>query len=136
VTRTLGTALALLLVLAPAASARVTPMQVVREFRAHGLEAAKPRRMTRDDYGFAPYVGQGVRFLIPSLGENRGGRVFSGRLGELRRLKAYYDDLGEGSAILFSWTYLNRRARILVQINGELSHAKWLKYRAVVRGLS
>ena len=40
-------------------------------------------------------------------------------------MKAYYDDLGEGSAMLFSWTAV--KDNILIQINGDLPEEKYKK---------
>jgi hypothetical protein len=47
-------------------------------------------------------------------------------------------DLGplrQSSAILFSWTHLNRERKVLLQINGERPRNKWRRYRAVVQNL-
>jgi hypothetical protein len=89
------------------------------------------------DYGLAPLLARsGVRFLIPSLGADSGGRVMAFRnKDDLRSVKRYYDDLGRGSAALFSWAFANERRLILVQINGDLPRAKALRYRRVVVGL-
>lgn len=117
------------------AAASVQPQQVVAAFRHAHLSVGRSWRMQRTDYGPAPFVARGVRFLVPALGSDKGGRVFTGRLGDLRRLKRYYDSLGEASALLFSWTYLNTTRGVLVQINGDMSRAQWQRYRRVVGAL-
>ena len=118
-------------------AATTSPWAVIRAFRAHHLEVGKTRAMEPDDYGFAPLVARsGVRFLIPSLGEDNGGRVMAFRnVSDLRKVKRYYDGLGRASAVLFSWTFANEGRRILVQINGQLSRAKATRYGRVVKSL-
>jgi hypothetical protein len=49
---------------------------ILAAFRAAGLEAESARAMTRDDYGLAPLLGTGYRFLIPSLCPDCGGRLY------------------------------------------------------------
>src|SRR3972149_2752676 len=51
---------------------------VVAAFKMANLEAERARPMTKDDYGAAPYVCTGTRFLIPSLGEEAGRGGFPG----------------------------------------------------------
>jgi hypothetical protein len=104
---------------------------VVAAFREAGLEAEDPRPMTVDDYGFAPYICDGTRFLIPSLGKDSGGRVFvCADEDDQATLRGYYEDLGEGSAALFSWVF--EEDDVLVQINGELDEATARRYEAAI----
>jgi hypothetical protein len=119
----------------PAAKpAQITPDQVVAAFKAAGLEAESIRPLTKDDYGIAPYVGTGLRFLIPSLGEDNGGRIFSvDNPEDLQRLKRYYDEMGKASAMLFSWAFA--KDNILVQINGDLPEDKARQYEAALNSL-
>lgn len=119
----------------PTASApqtkRFTPEQVIAAFKAAGLEAESARPMTKDDYGMAPYVGQGIRFVIPSVCADCGGRILAiDDKADLQRARAFYDDLGKQSAMLFSWTYV--RENILVQLNGDLPEAQAKKYEAAL----
>jgi hypothetical protein len=98
----------------------VTANDVINAFEEAGLEAQQPNKMTKDDYGMAPYVCEGTRFLIPSLGENSGGRIFvCDSKSDLDALQTYYTELGEASALFFSWVFANNN--ILVQINGDLA---------------
>lgn len=112
-----------------------TADQVVEAFDAAGLEVGQYRPMTHDDYGFAPFVATaGVRFFIPSLCAECGGRImaFDSPAG-LLATKEYYDSLGRESAVLFSWTFV--RDNILVQINGSLPQDKAEQYRSALEGM-
>lgn len=97
----------------------VTAEDVISAFKAAGLEAESPRKMSREDYGAAPLVCDGTRFLIPSLGENRGGRIFICDDDSDRQLLVnYYESLSKTSALFFSWLFV--KDEILVQIGGDL----------------
>lgn len=101
--------------------------------------------MAKDDFGLlAPPTGVDARrFLIDDLCElidedpcDSGGRVLIfKRMAELRRFEAYYDSFGEEGDPLFSWTFVNKRHRLLVQINGELPRESAVRYQSVVAGL-
>ncbi len=112
-----------------------TPDQVVNTFKAVGLECENVRSMTKDDYGPAPMkAAQAMRFYVPSLGENVGGRIFSfSDQTELDDTKRYYDELGKESAWFFSWTFA--RDNILVQINGDLKEDKARQYEEALNSL-
>ena len=113
---------------------RWTTEQVLGALKQAGLEAEDHRPMTREDYGLAPYVGSGVRFLIPSLCADCGGRLFSTENAtDVALLKAYYDEMGRQSALLFSWTFA--RDNILLQINGDLPEASAKQYEEALLGL-
>lgn len=112
----------------------ITPQDVIDAFKAAGLEVENPRPMTADDYGFAPLGDEGIRFMIPSICPDCGGRVikYSDKT-YLEKAKTYYDTLGKESAVLFSWTFVHKD--VLVQINGELPEEKALKYKSALDGL-
>lgn len=75
--------------------------------------------MTVEDYGFAPIGEEGLRFFLPSLGEEAGGRIMRYDDSDVAdRAEAYYEDLGEQSAALFSHVF--RRGNIVIQVNGTL----------------
>lgn len=109
--------------------------QVIDAFHAAGLEAEGVRPLEPADYGAAPLVAdEGVRFLIPSLGEDRGGRVFNfDTPEELAAMKAYYETLGESNALFFSWVFT--RDNILVQITGGLDEAIARQYEAALNNM-
>lgn len=109
----------------------ITTTQVLNAFKGAGLEVGKATAMSRQSYGMAPLVGKGVRFLIPSLGADAGGRVFDvPNAAERSRLAAYYTELGKQSAMLFSHVFVYKN--IVVKINGELPDAKAEKYKAAL----
>jgi hypothetical protein len=111
--------------------ASVTPERVIESFKAKGLEAENSTEMTKDDYGPAPFVCEGRRFFIPSIGDGKGGRAFVCETeADLVSLKNYYDSLGRGSAMLFSHTF--RKGMVLVQINGDLPEATAKQYEAAL----
>jgi hypothetical protein len=113
----------------------ITAKDVVTAFGAAGLEAGSPTPMAASDYGRGPVVGQGLRFLVPSICSDCGGRVVTGTSDELKALKRYYDSFGGRASALFSWTFLNEAAGVLVQINGELPEDQAAEYEKVVQGL-
>jgi hypothetical protein len=121
----------LLSLLLSACGSSVTGDDVVTAFKNAGLEAEGSYPMTNDDYGPAPYVCTGTRFLIPSIGADNGGRIFICENAEdLASLKNYYDELGKSSALFFSWTFA--KGNVLVQINGDLPEDKARQYEAAI----
>lgn len=87
-------------------------------------------------YGMAPLLCQdgARRFLIPSLGEEQGGRLFVCKdEKEAATLKTFYDKLGESSALFHSWTY--QKGGVLVQLSGSLDQAKADEYGKIITGL-
>jgi hypothetical protein len=91
--------------------------------------------LTRDDFGLAPRRSRdAVRFLVPSLGQDSGGRILTfKRREDLVDTKSYYDAFGKKGDLLFSWTFVNWRRLILVQINGDLPASKAAKYKRVLQ---
>lgn len=108
---------------------------VIEAFQTANLEAEEPTDMTKDDFGMAPMKSEEAkRFLIPSLGPDSGGRIFSyNNQDELQEMKSYYDDLGEESAMFYSHTA--SRDNILVQINGSLEDEEFEKYKEVLNAV-
>ena len=115
--------------------ARWNSVQVAEVFKSAGLEVGEYRPMTVEDFGAAPLVAiEGTQILIPSLCATCGGRILSFETqGNLDATKAYYDALGSGSAILFSWTFT--KDNILVQINGTLPEEKARAYETALSNL-
>lgn len=112
-----------------------TSSRAIEAFKAAGLEAEDAKPMTVDDYGLAPMVAiEGTRFLIPSICPDCGGRLFSfASAEELEITRKYYDMLGKGSAVFFSWLFV--KDNLLVQINGDLPEEKAREYEAVLTSL-
>jgi hypothetical protein len=116
------------------ASGTWTATQIVEAFKAAGLEAENPTAIKREDRGLAPLVCVATRFLIPSLGEDKGGRIFEcDKDKEKAALRAYYEALSKGSAAFYS--HVMERDNILIQINGELSDEQAAKYQVALDGL-
>lgn len=105
-----------------------TADDVIKAFEDAGLTVEAPAEMTKDDYGMAPMkADEGVRFEIPELGEDKGGRILTySDEGDLADMKAYYDDLGAESAMFFSWTA--QQGNVLLQINGDLPEDEYNAY--------
>lgn len=114
-----------------AGDAPVSARAVVDAFRAAGLEAEDARPMTNDEYGLAPKrADDALRFFIPSLGPDSGGRVLVYRdRADLEAMKAYYAELSETPAF-FSWVY--QEGDVLVQINGRLPEEQARRYAATL----
>jgi hypothetical protein len=109
----------------------ITAEMVITAFKAAGLEAENSYPLTKSDYGMAPLVCQGTRFLVPSLGPDNGGRIFvCDNPGDQAALVGYYQALGKSSAMFFSWIF--EKGSIVVQINGDLPEAIALKYEAAI----
>ncbi len=92
--------------------------------------------MDAEAYGMAPLLCQegARRFLVPSLGEDSGGRLFVCKdEKQAIALKTYYDKLGESSALFHSWTY--QKGGVILQLNGSLDQAKADEYGKVIAGL-
>lgn len=124
-----------------AVASAVSAEGVVKRFVAAGIEAKDDGPMTKADWGI--FGGpRGLRdaryFVIPAISDmgKSGGRVMIFRtLRALRKQKAYYDALGDEGDLFFSWTFVKKRLKVLVQINGELPRPEAMRYRAVVRDL-
>jgi len=91
--------------------------------------------MTKDDYGLAPMTAvEGTRFLIPSLCPDCGGRALSFASPQnLEVTKVYYVELGQASAMFFSWVFV--KDNILVQINGDLPEEKAKQYEVALNAI-
>lgn len=113
---------------------RWTPDQGIAALQASGLECTSPRAMTAQDYGLAPMGKTGIRFLIPSLGGDAGGRLIAFEdKAQLDKARTYYVELGKGSAAFFSWVYV--RDNLLLQINGKLPEAQAKAYEAALQAM-
>ncbi len=92
-------------------------------FRASGVEVGEVRPMTVEDYGLAPMANEGLRFLLPSLGGDAGGRIMRYDETEVAdRAQAFYEDLGDQSAALFSHVF--RHGPFVIQVNGTLPQSE------------
>jgi hypothetical protein len=109
-----------------ASNEQLTVDDVVKAFEDEGL-AENAKEMTKDDFGMAPMKSDEAKiFSIPSMDGN--GRILSYENDEdLEEMKEYYDKLGEGNAMFFSWTI--KKDNILIQLNGDLPEEDFNKYK-------
>jgi hypothetical protein len=99
------------------------------------LEFVNPTEMTKDDYGTAPMTAdQAIRFLVPSICSDCGGRLFTFTSQEnLDLMFKYYDELGKKSALFFTWVFV--KDNVLIQINGDLPESISLEYQAALNAI-
>lgn len=99
--------------------------QVESAFRNARLEIATPRTMTSDDYGAVPRVAkEGVRFFIPSLGGQKGGRIYTfSTAKDLQTVQQYYASQSGTPP----WIFV--KDNILVQIHSDLPENRANQYK-------
>lgn len=112
-----------------------TASQAADAIEGAGLEFENARPMVPDDYGLAPMnATEAIRFLLPSLCPDCGGRVYSfASQEEMDRMEEYYVELGRASAAFFSWVFTHDN--VLIQINGDLPETRALQYQEAIRAL-
>lgn len=119
------------LLLATSANAALTLEKVVDVFADSGLDFEQPTKMQARDYGMAPYVCEGARFLLPTLGRDSGGRVFVCKnKADRDRLATYYKNLGKQSAAFFSWVFV--KGNVVLQLNGKLDEDAAKEYGSTI----
>lgn len=105
--------------------ATVTADQVIQQFKDDGLEIGEVSDLESKEYGNTRQEGK--RILVPSLGEDAGGRLFVFKDEDgMNEAKSYYDELGNGSPMLYSHTHAN--GVYLLQMNGDMSDEDFAKY--------
>lgn len=111
---------------------KYTSQDAIDAFQAAGLEAENPTAIDPNEDNPVPKTFvEGQRFLIPSMGEDRGGRVFSfASEGELAQLRDYYEGF---SGMLGSWVSV--KDNLVLQVSVDLPREQWLEYEAVFQGL-
>lgn len=99
--------------------------QVESAFKSARLELATPHAMTSEDYGTVPRVAkEGVRFFIPSLGGQKGGRIYTfASAKDLQTVQQYYASQ-PGTP---PWIFV--KDNILVQIHSDLPENRANQYR-------
>jgi hypothetical protein len=117
------------------AFAKHSVLQVQEILLANNLEFVNPTKMTKDDYGMAPMnTEEALHFGTPSICADCGGRLYSfSDINKLNTMKKYYDMLGEGSAMLFSWTFA--KDNILIQIGGDMPEDRAHQYEAALNSI-
>ncbi|MFP7282091.1 stress protein [Bacillus altitudinis] len=108
---------------------QLTTANIIEAFKSAGLEAEKPSDLKQKEFG--NIREEGKRILVPSLGENAGGRIFKfGNETDLQQAKSYYDELGNAGSMFFSHTY--SKENFLLQMNGEMKDSEFEKYKKVM----
>lgn len=118
---------------AATAQGPVSAQELVGKLQAAGLEAAAPKEMTRIDYGRAPVLCRGVRFGLPSYGEEAVGRAFyCARKADREKLARYYVDLGKRDPEQFTHVFVN--APFVLTIDGAVADETAANYESVLKG--
>jgi len=103
-----------------------TTEDIIEAFKDAELDVGEVTDLDIKEFGKTREEGK--RFLVPSLGEDIGGRLFKFKdEKDLEEAKFYYDDLGNSNPLLFSHTHKN--GLFLLQMNGTMEEAQFKKYK-------
>ena len=106
-----------------------TTDNIIEAFKSAGLESENPSDLPQKEFGNTREEGK--RILVPTLGEDAGGRLFKFKNnGDLEDAKSYYDELSNSGPLFFSHTYA--KGNFLLQMNGEMEDAEFEKYKKVM----
>ncbi|MGE7132876.1 hypothetical protein [Lysinibacillus xylanilyticus] len=104
-----------------------TTDDVIKHFKDDGLELGEVSDLPNDEFG--NIRKEGKRILIPSLGNDSGGRIFLFDNEEnLKKAKSYYDELGNSGPMFYSHTH--QSGKFLLQMNGDMKDNEFAKYAA------
>ncbi|EON70672.1 hypothetical protein [Lysinibacillus sphaericus] len=104
-----------------------TTDDVIKHFKDDGLETGEVSDLPNDEFG--NIRKEGKRVLIPSLGDDSGGRLFLFDSEEnLQKAKSYYDELGNSGPMFYSHTH--QSGLFLIQMNGDMEDNEFAKYSA------
>ncbi|MGE6487738.1 stress protein [Paenisporosarcina sp. NPDC076898] len=102
-----------------------TTADVVQQFKDDGLELGETSDLPKKEFG--NMRKEGTRILIPSIGDDAGGRIFLfDNEKDLAKAKAYYDDLGDAGSMFYSHTH--QAGNFLLQMSGDMSDEDFQKY--------
>lgn len=107
--------------------------EYIKKFKNKSLVVHNEKKMSKDDFGMAPMTAKDAAMfsLIDTNNEDdqKNARIFVfDNLEDLRGTKKYYDDLGKGSAMLFSYTAADEDNLVLMQFNGDFDQKLVEKY--------
>lgn len=107
--------------------------EYIKKFKNKSLVVHNEKKMSKDDFGMAPMTAKDAAMfsLIDTDNEDdqKNARIFVfDNLEDLRETKKYYDDLGKGSAMLFSYTAADEDNLVLMQFNGDFDQKLVEKY--------
>ncbi|WP_419150412.1 hypothetical protein [Lysinibacillus xylanilyticus] len=104
-----------------------TTDDVIKHFKDDGLELGEFTDLPNDEFG--NIRKEGKRLLIPSLGNDSGGRLFLFKNEDnLKKAKSYYDELGNSGPMFYSHTH--ESGLFLLQMNGDMEDNEFAKYAA------
>lgn len=107
----------------------VTADDIIAAFKEEGIEIGDVTDLEKKEFGDTREEGK--RILVPSLGEDAGGRLFLFKDKEgLAKAKEYYVSLGESGPLFYSHTY--EKGLFLLQMNGDMEDAEFEKYEKVM----
>lgn len=106
-----------------------TTNDVIKAFKDAGLEIGETPELENKEYGNTRE--EGIRVLVPALGEDAGGRLFKFKDKKgMEEAKTYYDELGKSGPMFYSHTHAN--GTFLLQMNGEMQDAEFEKYKTAM----
>lgn len=104
----------------------VTTNDVIQSFKDAGLEIGEISDLENKEFGNTREEGK--RILVPSLGEDAGGRLFKFKDSKgLEDAKSYYDELSSGGPLFYSHVHAN--GLFLLQMNGDMEDAEFEKFK-------
>lgn len=107
----------------------LTTDYIIQRFKEAGLEIGTVSNL--DNSQFGNIRKEGKRILIPSLGEDSGGRLYLfDNEDDLKTAKNYYDSISNMGPIFYSHTH--QSGLFLLQMNGEMSDYQFRKYVKVM----
>lgn len=111
---------------------KYTSQDAIDAFNEAGLEVGPLEPVDLNGQNFLPKTFiEGQRFVLPSLGEDSGGRVFSFETeDDLKVVQDYYEAL---TGMFASWVYV--KDNLLVQINIRLPKEQAEQYREALESL-
>jgi hypothetical protein len=117
----------------PTTASTLEPYEVTQAFQNAGLEVGETYPVEEEpgwDENLLPKnYAQAVRFRIPSLGEDAGGRVFVfDSEADLATVRNFYERLGPAVR-----PHLYVKGQVLLQITNELPKAEADRYGAVLQ---
>lgn len=102
-----------------------TNADVIQQFKDDGVEVGETSELPNKEFGNTR--AEGTRILVPSLGDDAGGRLFKfDKEGDLKDAKAYYDDLGAAGSMFYSHTH--QAGDFLLQMSGDMTDEDFKKY--------
>lgn len=111
------------------ATSNHTTGDVTKAFKDAGLEIGETPELENKEFGNTRE--EGIRVLVPALGEDAGGRLFKFKDTKgMEEAKTYYDELGKGGPMFYSHTHAN--GTFLLQMNGDMKDAEFEKFKTAM----